>query len=557
MIKELQVRNFALVGDLDISFEKGCHILTGETGAGKSIILYSLRLLMGDKLSKYIIGDLQKYSSVSALFDLLNYQKAFQKVKSLLEANGLEWTDGCELVIKRFIGSKSKVYINNDLVSLKLLKELSYFLIHYFVPGEQLSLLDFKQQQAYLDSYAEVDGLKKELAIAYDGYKQKEKELEEMQNFSLNEEERQLYEFQFRELEKSDLQIGEDEQVQKEFSKAYAAQELLEQCGKSKTLLNEGDYSIFVLLAELKKALSLISSKDEEGKRLLDLCEQAFGLLQELDTELYNYQSSVGVDEQKIQQLKNRMEEIFELKRKYGPSYDEVLNYRKKIYLKLQNYKGKEEQLELIKQDLEKTRLVYVKLAKELSQRREKAGVKFTQEIKKQLLDLELKDSQFEVQLMPCIPNREGNENVIFFFSANKGQIPKELKLVASSGEISRLMLAIKTLLVFKEEIPVVVFDEIDANIGGETVNKIAKKFHFLAQKLQLLCITHSPQIAASADLHYKVSKSECKGVVRTIIQKLDTKNREEELARMLGGKELSSVVSQHTKELIKNIKSL
>jgi DNA repair protein RecN (Recombination protein N) len=545
MLTTLRIKNLALVSDLTLELQPGYNVITGETGAGKSVILGALNLVLGQRADRSLIRSGADSCSVEAVFDVT---KLRLPLKSFLDENGLEPCDDGQLVLKRTFtnAGTNRQFVNGSATTLNVLAELGEGLLDMHGPHDHQSLLHSAKQLNILDAFG---GLEAERNAFGELVRQRNELEAEKAALVVDEktyaQQLDLLRFQVHEIETARLQPDEEEQLTQEHHRVSNAARLLQLSQAALDVLSESETAVLTQAGAVGRLLQELQRVDAGAANLTELQEQAAGTLRELQTELSRYADKVDVDPARLAELDERLNLVHSLKRKYGATLTEVIAFGADAKAKLQSLESRDAELARINGVLAKLDAQLQQAGKKLSASRQKIIPKLTKAVAKQLADLGFKQSQFEVALTFAIPPEftphvsrltTGFDEIEFQFSPNVGEPLKPLRAIASSGEMARVMLALKTVLAAEDEIPVLVFDEVDANVGGETANAVGEKMKQIAAKRQVFCITHLPQVAAVADAHYVVSKQVKDGRTISEISLLDGKSRVTELARMLGG---------------------
>jgi DNA repair protein RecN (Recombination protein N) len=545
MLTTLRIKNLALVSDLTLELQPGYNVITGETGAGKSVILGALNLVLGQRADRSLIRSGSDSCSVEALFDVRQLRAP---LKTFLDENGLEPCEDGQLVLKRTFttAGTNRQFINGSATTLNLLATLGEWLLDMHGPHDHQSLLHAAKQLNILDAFG---GLEAE-RNAFGDLVRRRNELE-VEKAALVVDEKtyaqqlDLLRFQVHEIEAARLQPDEEERLTQEHHRVSNAARLLQLSQAALDVLSESETAVLTQAGAVGRLLQELQRVDAGTASLTELHEQAVGTLRELQTELSRYADRVDVDPARLAELDERLNLLHSLKRKYGATLPEVIAFGADAKNKLNSLESRDAELARINGSLAKLDAQLQQAGKKLSAARQKIIPKLTKAVARQLADLGFKQSQFEVALTFTMPSEvtphvsrltTGFDEIEFQFSPNVGEPLKPLRAIASSGEMARVMLALKTVLAAEDEIPVLVFDEVDANVGGETANAVGEKMKQIAAKRQVFCITHLPQVAAVADAHYVVSKQVKDGRTISEITRLDAKSRVTELARMLGG---------------------
>jgi DNA repair protein RecN (Recombination protein N) len=563
MLTTLRIKNLALVPDLTLELQPGCNVITGETGAGKSIIIGALNLVLGERADRSLIRSGSDSCSVEAVFDV---KKLRAPLKSFLEENGLEPCEENQLVLKRTFTSAgtNRQFVNGSATTLNVLATIGEWLVDMHGPHDHQSLLYPAKQLLILDAFG---GLEKERE-AFGELVGRRTILENEKSALVVDEKTyaqqlDLLRFQVQEISGARLQIGEDETVEENFQRASNAAKLLQSSQTALDLLSENENSLLAQSGAIGRTLQELQRTDSSAASLLELHSQAVGGWRELQSELSRYAEKVDVDPAQLQQLEERLNLIQSLKRKYGATLAEVIAFGDDAKIKLQSLESRDTELARLNSELQKLDAEILSAGKKLSAARKKVIPQLAKAVGKQLNDLGFKQSKFDVAISEAgssrcddrttqraVPTSSGFDEIEFQFAPNPGEPTKPLRAIASSGEMARVMLALKTVLAAEDEIPVLIFDEVDANVGGETANAVGEKMKQIAAQRQVLCITHLPQVAAPADAHYVVTKQIRDGRTISEIQLLGKKERVTELARMLGGQ--TEAARKHAEALLK-----
>jgi len=556
MLTTLRIKNLALVSDLTLELQPGYNVVTGETGAGKSIILGALNLVLGERADRSLIRSGEESCSVEAVFDA---RKLRAPLKSFLEENGLEPCEENQLVLKRTFTSTgtNRQFINGSPTTLATLGSIGEWLVDMHGPHDHQSLLHAAKQLAILDAFG---GLEKERE-AFAQLVRRRTALED-EKAALVVDERtyaqqlDLLRFQVQEITAARLQPGEDEAVEQEFQRSSNAAKLLQLSQAALEVLSESDNSLLTQSGAVGRLLAELQRVDAGASALVDLHAQATETLRELQSAVSHYADKVDVDPARLSELEERLNLLHTLKRKYGGTLADVVAFGDDAKQKLQALDGRDAELARINAALDKVDAELLANGKKLSAARKKIIPLLSKAVSRQLEDLGFKQSRFDVALTSQTEIADGTvslsglDEIEFQFAPNPGEPAKPLRAIASSGEMARVMLALKTVLAAEDEIPVLVFDEVDANVGGEIANAVGEKMKQIAAKRQVFCITHLPQVAAAADAHYVVAKQVKNGRTISEISLLDKKSRVTELARMLGGQ--SDAARKHAEAMLR-----
>jgi DNA repair protein RecN (Recombination protein N) len=550
MLTTLRIKNLALVADLTLELQPGCNVITGETGAGKSIIIGALNLVLGERAERGLIRSGEESCSVEAVFDVA---KLRAPLKPFLEENGLEPCEDHLLVLKRTFTANgaNRQFINGSPTTLNILATLGEWLVDMHGPHDHQSLLYPAKQLLILDAFGRLEGERE----AFGALARRRSHLEEEKTALIVDEKTyaqqlDLLRFQAQEISAARLQPDEESTVEGEFSRASNGAKLLQLSQAALEALSESENSLLTQAGAIGRSLQELQRMDAGAANLAELHSQAVGAMQELQTELSRYAEHVSVDPARLAELEERLDLIHSLKRKYGGTIAEVISFGEEAKKKLQTLEGRDAELARFNSELHALDAEISKAGQALTAKRKKVIPQLAKAVSKQLDDLGFKQSRFDVALATAEISSSGVDAVEFQFAPNPGEPAKPLRAIASSGEMARVMLALKTVLAAEDEIPVLVFDEVDANVGGETANVVGEKMKQIAARRQVLCITHLPQVAAPADAHYVVTKQVKNGRTISEIQLLGKKERVTELARMLGGQ--SDAARKHAEALLK-----
>jgi DNA repair protein RecN (Recombination protein N) len=594
MLTTLRIKNLALVPDLTLELQPGCNVITGETGAGKSIIIGALNLVLGERADRSLIRTGSDSCSVEAVFDVAQLcankrgapasgtarrgcdskhavpeAGAPSLLGKYLEENGLEPCEDNQLVLKRTFttGGTNRQFVNGSATTLNVLAAIGEWLVDMHGPHDHQSLLHPARQLAILDAFG---GLEKERA-AFGELIQRRAALESEKSALVVDEKTyaqqlDLLRFQVNEISSARLQPGEDEGVEEKFQRASNAAKLLQLCQAALDLLDGNDNSLLTQAGAVGRTLQELQRVDAGAGALVELHGQAASALRELQSELSRYAEKVDVDPAQLQQLEERLNLLHSLKRKYGATLAEVIAFGDDAKRRLAQLESRAGELARLNGELQKLDAELLRVGEDLSAKRRKIIPQLAKAVGKQLDDLGFKQSKFDVEMTTfevgssrcddrtaqrAVPtSSSGLDEIEFQFAPNAGEPAKPLRAIASSGEMARVMLALKTVLAAEDEIPVLIFDEVDANIGGETANAVGEKMKQIAARRQVLCITHLPQVAVPADAHYVVTKQVKDGRTISEIRLLDKKERVTELARMLGGQ--TEAARKHAEALLK-----
>ena len=551
MLVSLHVKNLALIQETEVNFEKGLNILSGETGAGKSIIIGSINLALGARADKDMIRRGSEYALVELIFQIKD--KAVLETAKSLEIPVEE--DGVIIIQRKIYPSRSVCKIGGETVSARQLKELSELLIDIHGQHEHQSLLYKKNHLEILDSFAgeELSKVKSKIKDVYGQYTTLKKELLEFSvDDSAKAKELSLAEYELNEIDEANLVVGEDDELETQYRRMSNSRQIVEGASKAHYLTGNGDESAADLIGRAVRELRTVEGYDEQAKGLAEELDNIDSLLSDFNRNIAEYLSDMEFDGEVFAQTEERLNQLNHLKLKYGGTIAAVLEYKDDLEKKIEKLKNADAYKLELQQKLQSTKEQLEVLCSKANKIREKEAKRLSDDMVKALTDLNFLDVRFEIQ----VRNKEefaanGSDDVEFMISTNPGEPMKSLGSVASGGELSRIMLAIKTVLASRDRIPTMIFDEIDTGISGKTAWKVSEKLGQLSKSHQVICITHLPQIAAMADQHYKIAKQAVNNQTVTEIRQLDNNESVDELARMLGGEEITDTVRENAKELI------
>ncbi len=547
MLKWMKLQNLALVEEAEVEFGPGFNAITGETGAGKSVIMGAVGLLLGERASLSAIRNGCDRCEISAEFQVPDYAAA--GVASMLEEEAIE--SGSELLLRRVITrSGSRNFINGTPVTLNTLQKLGKLLIDIHAANSSQSLLQSAEQLAVLDRFGRNQKLQEEVRNAWNALAELRKKQEEFLSSMPSSDETERLRRDAAEIRRADPQENEDEILKAKHELAANARDIMEEAYKAEQYLSGDEGSVFSSLADIRRILMNLEKSDPvHGAEFIRRLEEISEAVSCLSGDLASHASAVELDEAEFQNMEERMRILQTMKRRYGPAIADVLAYLERTEEKIAAF----DNAAAIRQDFERQEKTlqnaWQKAASALSARRKDVSKKLIAELSAETGKLGFAQAAFDIEFSTVQPGPGGEDQIRIMFSANPGSPLCPLKDVASSGEISRVMLAAKTVLAEADAIPILIFDEIDANIGGETAWTVGTELSKLAKKKQVICISHLAQVARAADSHFLVSKSTEEGVAKTRIRSLDSKTRISELARMLGG---GTAAMEHAKEIVK-----
>jgi DNA repair protein RecN (Recombination protein N) len=535
MLTLLKIRNLALVDELVWELGPGLVGVTGETGAGKSVIVGALKLVLGERADKSLIRTGEDSCTVEAVFDL----RDAAEINAVLAEGGLDACDDGSLIVRRVIGqSANRQFVNDSPVTLNLLKRLGEHLVDLHGPHDHQSLLSTERQLSMLDAYAGSDGALDAYRSTWRAWRDKVTELEDLRAAeSASTQELDLLRHQVGEIDAAQLKPDEEEDIADRYRRASNSTRLVELSGAAAAALGADEGGVLSHLVEVQRLVRDLEKLDPSIRERTQGLENAVMELQELERSLADYAEDLDIDPAEASRLEERVNLFETLKRKYGGDLAAVLAQRDRAAARLDAVENRGERLEQLGAEATALREATDKAGLALGAKRKKAAPKLAKEIAGQLKDLGFKQSSFELQVVSNKePGSSGLEGIEFLFGPNPGEPLQPLRQIASSGEISRVMLAVKSALAEQDATPLMVFDEIDANVGGEIARAVGKKMAVLGARHQVVAITHFPQVAALAARHYVVEKEVAGGRTRSRLFPVSGEGRITELVRMLGG---------------------
>jgi DNA repair protein RecN (Recombination protein N) len=549
LLSLLRIKNLALVEDLEWELTPGFTAITGETGAGKSIIIGALQLLLGERADKSLIRTGAEACTVEAIF----MGDDFSDLNARLEESGVELCAD-ELIVKRTfsLGGSSRHFVNGSPTTLALLKAIGDELVDLHGPHDHQSLLAPERQLALLDGFAHAEEALREYQQSFRRLQSlvaEERALSSAE--TVREQEFDLLRHQVQEIAAAKLEPDEEQEVHARYRLASNSRRLIELATSISRQLSEADNAVLNQLAETQRLLRELEKIDPGLAESSAAHATAVIELTEIARTLDRYAEKLDLDPEQLAQLEERVTLIETLKRKYGGSIFEVIAFGERATERMRKIEGRDAELERLARDIENARKALERAAAVLRKVRQMSAPKLAKNVQQQLVDLGFRQAEFEARLSPNDePRLNGTDSLELLFSPNPGEPLKPLRTVASSGEISRVTLAIKSVLALQDAIPLLVFDEIDANVGGEIANAVGAKMGALAARHQVLCITHLPQVAAAAATQFVVTKEVARGRTFSDLREVKGKARQEEIARMLGGKSESAL--RHAASLLR-----
>ena len=551
MLRELSIKNFALIEELHISLDKGLNILTGETGAGKSIIIGAIGLVLGEKASSEVIRKGSDLCEVRGLFEV----KENIRLKEMLAEKGLLSCKEEEFILKRELSrqGRGRCFLNGQIITLGMMEEIGNYLVDVHGQHEHQALLKPGVARDLLDEFGVLMKLRKKTEQTYRKFREKSRELEELRA-SEKEREQQidLYQFQIKEIDQANLSVEEEEVLEKEYKVLSNAEKLDQLSQELYHHLYEGAGSITEKMTLVERDMGRIVAIDQALKGELKELGEVKYRIDEMAIMIRDYKRKIEFDPQRLEEILERKELINKLKRKYGNTIKDILNYNKETQVKLDKLVKSARSMEETTGEVERLQEELARQAGNLSGERKIAGAKLKKKMEQELKELGMGKARFDVEINQGEIKSSGMDEIRFLVAPNVGEDLKPINQIASGGEISRIMLALKTILARADQIPTLIFDEIDMAIGGKIAQVVGRKMRTLSPNHQVICITHLPQIAVFASNHYFVDKKISGGRTKTMTALLDKKGKESEIARMLSGERLTETTLKHAREMIR-----
>lgn len=549
MLKWMRLKNLALVDKADMEFGPGFNVITGETGAGKSVIMGGVGLLLGGRADKSAIRIGTDRCEVSGEFFVGDGSAS--RVKAILDEAGIESDPAGNLLVRRVItASSSRNFVNESPVTLQILHRIGEVLVDIHGASENHQLLKNQNQLDMLDRFGRLDAELAEVRAVWSELAKLRQEKKSFAESMPSAEETARFRRDAAEIEKAAPVSGEDEELEARHTVAAHSKSIIEVALTAANALSECEDSLADRVGQVRRMLGDLEKFDpDHAEQFIRAIEEISAQVMSLSNDLTDHASEVDIDESEFMAMEERLRVLQTMKRRYGPTLDDVLAHLAFLQSKIEAYDNSE----VIRENFgkrEKELLSRLTAAcARLSAARKKAGKALAKQIGSELKKLGFKRSDFEVVVMDAAPGADGADRIEFMFTANPGVPLMPLREVASSGELSRVMLAAKTVLAEADSIPILIFDEIDANIGGETASRVGQEIAALAENKQILCISHLPQVACNASVHFMVSKESAADVTTTHIRRLDKASRINEISRMLGGGEIAH---EHAEAMLK-----
>ncbi len=554
MLTELRIANFAIIDQLNLECARGLHILTGETGAGKSIIIDAIALLVGGRADESLI----RAEAEEAVLEAAIALPAASPLTARLREEGVLGDGDTELIVRRVLSrsGRHKLYLNGSLTPLRTLQSLAGTLIDIHGQHEQQSLLSAQSQLNALDAFGHLKEARESYRHGYEQWRARQREREDMATLLSERSQREdLLRFQFKELQEADIKAGEEAALQAERNRLAHAHRLNELSQGGYDALYGAEQSVLGSLGNVRDSIKELAAIDAQGDEWAALCDGATAQLRELAHHLRKYHDGLDQDPARLAQVEERLDRIQRLKKKYGGTEETMLAKWEHLQREIDTLETGGTRLGEMDRRLVEARQQTDKLAERLTRERAKAAKKLEAAVMGELAALRMDRTRFAVTVETDRTEAglgpSGRDRIEYQFSANEGEPLQPLARVASGGELSRVMLAMKTVLAEADEVPIVIFDEIDAGVGGGVAAVMGKRLRALAKHRQVFCITHLPQIASYADVHYVIEKSVSKKRTVTQARKLGQADRQEEIARMLGGLAVTTAARKTAAEMI------
>jgi DNA repair protein RecN (Recombination protein N) len=565
MLTLLNISNIALIDELRVEFDRGLNLLTGETGSGKSIIVDALGVLIGGRFTSDLLKAGETRASIEGLFQVARNPELEQMLRGAgIEVDG---RDANEIIIRRELAAngRNKIFINHQLATQALLRDLRPFLVDIHGQGEQQTLFNPDTHLELLDAYANVTTLSQEVAARYKRWAALKRELDEhrrdeAEKFQLVD----ILRFQIDELDRAQLVSGEDERLEEERRRLMNVEKLTTLCAESFGLTYEDNDSAITRIRQATRRVEELSGYESSFRGYLEGLQSASALLEDLAFSLRDFADKLEFSPERLAEIEHRLAEISRLKRKYGGSIESALDHLARSQDRLRHIERADERESELRAELQTARREYLGVARKLHAERVRAAKKFERTVERDLAEVAMEYAKFQARIASPADSELNNEDassfftargidqVEFYFSANVGESVRPLAKVASGGEASRLMLVLKTIASASEFPRTIVFDEIDAGIGGRVSEAVGVKLKKLSETNQVLCVTHQPQIARFADSHLLVRKEAVAGRTEVNLDRLDRRGRVEEIARMLTGAEITESARRHAREMLK-----
>ncbi len=562
MLLELKIKNFIIIEDLSLEFGQGLNIFSGETGAGKSILIDAISGILGEKMTTNQIRGGYEKATLEGIFDISDQLR----VREILEESGVD-VDEPTLILKRelYASGRGRCFANGSQIPVSKLKTIGEYLIDIHGQNEHQSIVKVSRHRELLDSFAGTTAL---VEVVRDLHSRLGEIRDRLESFEIDEKEKarriEFNNFAVKEIEAASLTPGEEEELKNESNLLSNAEKLFQEINSSARFMN-GEGGVLQKLKMTETSLARISEYDPEISGILEAIRESYYALEDAGAFLRNYENSIDFSPERINAVEERLSLISTLKKKYGDTLDEILEYADKAKREIDAISSSEEEMEKLREEQKKLNREARDRALELSQKRKEGARDLEARVMKELSDLAMEGTEFRISItQEETPDGEiesgnrryalyphGMDRVEFLLSANRGQDLRPLRKIASGGELSRIMLALKNVILSQDIVSTLIFDEVDAGIGGKTADIVGRKLKTLSNNSQVLLITHLPQIAAMSDSHYQVQKHDSTNRTTTGVNRLKRKEKIREIARMLAGEEITETSLQHAEDLV------
>lgn len=552
MLTTLSIKNYALIENINIDFKSGLTVITGETGAGKSIVIDAIDLLLGARANTSVIRTGTNYCTIVAEFDI---SKNINIKKNLLELS-IDVDD--EIVVRRQIDSngKSKAFINDIAVSVNTLSNVGKYLIDFYAQHKSNMLFEQNYQRQIVDDIADNDSLLGKLSYKYDELEQLKSKKEEIEKANIDRERLlDLYKYQMQEITGANLSCEEEEKIEQELPKLKNAEKIKNVTDEMILILYKQEHSVIDNLSIINKQIDLLVKYGINTDNLSKNINSSIAQIEDAYREVEELSNSIDVSSGSLDVMLERQQLIKKLKAKYGKTLQEIIDYEIQLEDKVKVLENYEANIEQIQKEISKLTKEITDLCEQISTKRKKVAQVLSKKIVSELEDLNMKNSQFEISIDRQEISRTGFDKIEFMFSANKGEKLYPLSLVASGGEISRVMLALSTTISNNYNVDTIIFDEIDTGTSGKTGDKIGKKLKSLSKDRQIISVSHLAQIASNADNHIKIYKETQKDRNLTKVKILNSKERIEEIAKIISGEQITEHALKHAQEMLEDNK--
>lgn len=554
MLSDLQVKNFALINQVNINFKKGLNVLSGETGAGKSIIIGALDILLGSRASTDVIRSGKDSAYISAFFQ----PEELAKINNIIKEAGIEAEKNGILIAREIReNGRNRTLINGQLATLRMVRRISRYLIDIHGQHEHQLLLDQSSHLMILDAFIgdEIAEIKTDVKKLYKELKEVQKE---MLSIDIDESERarelDMVNFQINEIEEAELKEDEYENLKERYRSLSNGEEIYQTTAELLNALNGDDYSskgIMDRLSLLKNKFADLKGYNKELKNLNEHYADIYYNLEEFIFELEDYHSEFSYDEEELSLITDRLDLINSLFRKYGENIEEILDYLQELYTKKEKLENIEEKIRNLDKKEKELKNKLINKAEKLSKIRQEHAAELEKKLSTELKDLAMEDVRFKTSFARKEAGESGIDRIEFLISPNRGEDLRPLSKIASGGELSRIMLALKTITAGLDQVDTLIFDEVDSGVGGETAVRMAEKLAQISKNRQIICITHLPQIASAGTHHYLISKEKGDSRTYTKINRLNPGDRVKEIARMIGGTVMTDKTIAHAEEML------